>query len=240
MKKTVYVIIILIFSIGLGVFLYPYVYNFIYNKQASEVISNFIEKLPEKDTGSEKSDTIYPESDIIYPELYKALAEYNIKLANGAQILLNSNTSYKEFPVSLKDYGFDDEMIGYITLPTIGMEQPLYLGASDENLDVGVAVMGYTSAPIGGENTNCVIAGHNTWSGAKRFNNIKNLKAGDEVFITTFWGQRKYTVSHMAVIDDNDFASIYIQTAKDMVTFMTCHYQNGVIMRYVVYCEFAQ
>ena len=233
MKKAVYVIITLIFSIGLGVFLYPYVYNYVYNKQASEAISNFIEKLPEKDTGSEKSDTIYP-------ELYKALAEYNIKLANGAQISLNSNTSYKKFPVSLKDYGFDDDMIGYITLPTIGMEQPLYLGASDENLKAGVTVMGYTSAPIGGENTNCVIAGHSTWRGAKRFKYIENLKAGDEVFITTFWGQRKYIVSHMAVIDDNDFASIYIQTAKDMVTFMSCHYQNGVKMRYVVYCEFAE
>lgn len=238
MRKTVNVIIILLFVAGLGVLLYPHVYGFAYKQQASKVISDFIEAFPEQKTDPSHENTEEPGR--IYPELYEAFAEYNKELAKGAQSSLNSNTAYQHFPVSLRDYGFADDLIGYITLPTVEMEQPLYLGASDDNLKAGAAVMGYTSAPIGGENTNCVIAGHNVWNGAKRFESIKKLETGDAVVITTFWGQRKYIVTHMAVIEDNDIASICIQTGKDMVTFMTCCYQNGVKMRYVVFCEFAE
>lgn len=245
MKKFVYILFTLIFLFGLGIFLYPYFYDYTFDKRASEVIDDFIQNLPEQESDSkvqvpDGDQPEEPEKAAVYPELYSALEDYNRSLAEGAQISLNSNTAYKQFPVSLKDYGLKDEMIGYISLPSINMELPLYLGASNEHLKIGVAVMGYTSAPIGGISTNCVIAGHNNWNGAGRFRYIKELKTGDEAFVTTFWGQRRYVVTHAVIINDNDFASIYIQTGKDMITLMTCHKENGIIKRYLVFCESAE
>lgn len=61
------------------------------------------------------------------------------------------------------------------------LTMPVYLGASDGHLAAGATVLGNTSAPIGGVNTNCVIAGHRGWYGADYFRHIDRLQAGDTV-----------------------------------------------------------
>lgn len=92
--------------------------------------------------------------------------------------------------------------------------------------------------PIGGINTNCVLAGHRGWYGALFFRHIELLEIGDVVLITNFWETLRYTVSEIKVIEPDAIDEILIQPGRDLVTLLTCHpYGSGGRYRYVVYCE---
>lgn len=92
--------------------------------------------------------------------------------------------------------------------------------------------------PIGGTNTNCVLAGHRGWYGALFFRHIELLEIGDVVLITNLWETLRYTVSEIKVIEPDAIDEILIQPGRDLVTLLTCHpYGSGGRYRYVVYCE---
>ena len=118
------------------------------------------------------------------------------------------------------------------------LTMPVYLGASDGHLAAGATVLGSTSAPIGGDSTNCVIAGHRGWRGADYFRHIDKLAVGDEVRITNLWETLTYTVSDIQIILPHEVDKIKIQQGRDLLTLLTCHpYASGGRQRYVVYCE---
>ena len=125
-----------------------------------------------------------------------------------------------------------------IVAAILGLASLLYLGASDTHLAAGAAVLGNTSAPIGGANTNCVIAGHRGWRGADYFRHIDKLAVGDEVVITNLWETLAYTVADIQIIQPHEVEKIKIQPNRDLLTLLTCHpYASGGKQRYVVYCE---
>ena len=117
------------------------------------------------------------------------------------------------------------------------LTMPVYLGASDTHLAAGAAVLGNTSAPIGGANTNCVIAGHRGWRGADYFRHIDRLQVGDTVTLTNLWKTLTYTVADIQIIQPHEVEKIKIQSNRDLLTLLTCHpYASGGRQRYVVYC----
>lgn len=135
-------------------------------------------------------------------------------------------------------YGVEGEIIGVLEIPAMELTMPVYLGASDVHLAAGAAVLGNTSAPIGGDNTNCVIAGHRGWKGADYFRHIDRLAAGDTVTLTNLWETLTYTVADIQIIQPHEVDKIKIQPNRDLLTLLTCHpYASGGRQRYVVYCE---
>ena len=102
----------------------------------------------------------------------------------------------------------------------------------------GAAHLSQTSLPVGGNNTNCVIAGHRGYNGASYFRYITDLQVGDTVIITNLWETISYTVTSTDIIEPNDVSKILIQENREMLTLLTCHpYASGGRQRYVVYCE---
>ena len=101
-----------------------------------------------------------------YPELLAALQAYNRQLYAEKQHDLTSLEACEEPAVDLAAYGIEDEIIGVLEISAMELTMPVYLGASDEHLALGAAVLGSTSAPIGGDNTNCVMQA--TEAGAAR------------------------------------------------------------------------
>ena len=109
---------------------------------------------------SETSQEFLEEADQPYPELLADLREYNERIYAERQAGLADAAACEEPAVELRDYGVEDEVIGVLEIPALELVMPVYLGASDSHLAAGATVLGNTSAPIGGINTNCVIAGH--------------------------------------------------------------------------------
>jgi sortase A len=221
---------ILLLLAGLFAFLSPDLYSFYFDYQTQAVISDFQEQHSEGDSFSIKEENADNNA------LYQQFQAYNQKIYAENQAGLTDAWSYEQSP--FEESELDNDLFGYITIPAMNVELPLYLGATSEHLAAGAAVLGQTSIPIGGVNTNSVIAGHRGYQGAPYFREIENLQVGDEVFITNPFETLTYTVVSIAVIQPDDLASILVQDGKDMITLLTCHpYRSHGKYRYVVYCE---
>ena len=148
------------------------------------------------------------------------------------------NDTYSQAAVNLEDYGITDGIYGYVTAETINMRLPIYLGANSSNMSYGAAHMSATSLPIGGKNTNAVLAGHTGYIGRIFFDNLRNLKIGDRVSITNYWDTLNYKVVETKVNKPNESGDCYLQKDKDLLTMFTCISDgNGGFDRYYVICE---
>ena len=232
---------ILLFLLGVAIFFYPYINGMVVNstlkweaQQFVDRITNPIEEVDE--TMEEEPISTTPEQP--YASLREAMEVYNRTIWEEKQEGLCDPWSYEQPSFKLGDYGLEDEVFGVISIPKLELEMPIYLGATYRHMADGAAHLSQTSLPIGGENTNCVIAGHRGWGGASYFRYITELEAGDEVIITNLWGELRYTVVETKIIDPNDVKEILIQQDRELLTLLTCHpYASGGKYRYVVYCE---
>ena len=173
-----------------------------------------------------------------HSELLADLQAYNQRIYAEKQSGLVDLEACEESAADLTAYGIEDEIIGVLEIPAMELTMPVYLGASDAHLAAGAAVLGNTSAPIGGDNTNCVIAGHRGWRGADYFRYIDRLQVGDTVKLTNLWEILTYTVTDIQIIQPHEVDKIKIQQSRDLLTLLTCHpYASGGRQRYVTYCE---
>ena len=224
MRKMSFVLAAVLAVVGICVMLWPVFTGRRLLAAADEAVQEF---LTERDK---------PERQ--YPKLLAALQEYNRQLYAEKQCNLTDLEACEEPAADLTTYGIEDEIIGVLEIPAMELTMPVYLGASDAHLAAGAAVLGNTSAPIGGDNTNCVIAGHRGWRGADYFRHIDKLAVGDTVRLTNLWETLTYTVADIQIIQPNEVDKIKIQPNRDRLTLLTCHpYASGGRQRYVVYCE---
>ena len=229
-QKLKLIFVSLIFVLGLVLFLYPLANKYENKVEVEETKKNFektVEKLQEESLEEEN-----PLND-----LYSDMKAYNEKIYENKQSDLKDPWSYQQSSFDLTQYGVEDNIIGYITVPHMEIELPIYLGANIDNMAKGAVHMSQTSLPIGGENTNCVIAAHRGYKGIPMFCDIEIMEIGDEVIIRNLWETLKYRVSEIKVINPSDSQEVLIQPGKDMVTLITCHPYTKNYKRYVVYCE---
>lgn len=223
MRKTSLLLAALLAVAGIYVMLWPVLTGHRLQADTDATVQSFLEERK-------------PEQQ--YPELLAALQEYNRQIYAEKQCNLVDLGACEEPAADLTAYGIEDEIIGVLEIPTMELTMPVYLGASDEHLAAGAAVLGNTSAPIGGDNTNCVIAGHRGWRGADYFRHIDKLAVGDTVRLTNLWETLTYTVADIQIIQPHEVDKIKIQQDRDLLTLLTCHpYASGGRERYVVYCE---
>ena len=222
MRKTPFVLAALLAVAGICVMLWPAFTGHRLQSGTDAAVQSFLkERKPEQQ----------------YPELLTALQDYNRQLYVEKQCNLTDLEACEEPASDLTAYGIEDEIIGVLEIPAMELTMPVYLGASDAHLAAGEAVLGNTSAPIGGDNTNCVIAGHRGWKGADYFRHIDRLQAGDTVTLTNPWETLTYTVTDIQIIQPHEVEKIKIQQGRDLLTLLTCHpYASGGRERYVVYC----
>ena len=116
-----------------------------------------------------------------------------------------------------------DEVFAYLIIPKLDMKKPIYLDATYDHLDWGVAQVEGTSLPLGGMSTRSVIAGHRGWWGDLMFYNVDKLEVGDEILIDGRTGLLEYRVTGTDIISPSDWESILPVAGKDMVTLLTCH-----------------
>lgn len=236
--------LVMLFAAGLCLALYPYVQGFVVDNimqwQAEDFLSR-VEIIPDVPASVEPivMETESEETQLRqHLELWEEMTAYNESIYAQGQMGLASSYAYEAPSFILKDYGLEDEIFGVISIPKLELEMPIFLGASYQNMADGAAVLSQTSIPIGGRNTNAVIAGHRGWGGASYFRYITDLEVGDEVIITNLWETMTYTVSGVRIIDPASVDDILIHEGKDMITLLTCHpYASGGKQRYLVFCE---
>ena len=212
--------VILLLS-GLGLLLYSPWKTSVQIKAYRQEIVRLETHLHSDNTFSEKP----PEAARPFSALWDACEAYNRLLFAANQESLSAQTM-EETPICLTDYGWQEEAFGYLSTPAIDFQAPIYLGASEENLERGGAVVGQTSLPIGGKNTHCVIAGHRSWHGAVLFRPVEELLPGYLIFVTNPWETLTYRLRELKIVEPHEVKEILIQPGQDLLTLMTCAYPN--------------
>ena len=255
-EKIRIVIGILIIACGLSIFFYPDISESIMEKKNEELIEDYIDheqNLPEETPVVDAVETEEDQAKKVENDSNEAAEASSKSYIAGTAELLKKIRQYNTEIYENKQAGFKDAwsvtkpaetidelkkgMFGYIEIPVMNCSLPIYIGASTSHLDKGAAVLGATSIPIGGINTNSVIAGHRGWKSKKYFKQIEKLKVGNYIYVTNPWETLCYRVESIDIIQPSDSDKLKIQEGKDMVTLITCHpYRSHGKYRYVVYC----
>ena len=208
-KNTIIIIcFILVILLGAGAAAYPLIASINNEHTQSLVQTEYEEKLQQLDTS----------------EIDAALAaarEYN-KTISTVQIedidkIKESLPPYEDL-LNLANNG----IMGYIEIPAINVDLPIYHGTTGAAMEKGAGHMEGTSLPVGGIGTHAVISAHSGMSSAKLFTDLDKLKLGDMFFITVCNQKLAYEVDNIAVVEPTDIDLIRIDTQQDYVTLLTC------------------
>jgi sortase A len=221
-RKSVKVIAIIILLIGIAVWSYPKASNMVYKIQVKDKLNTFEEDV---------------KRDADVDRLYRRLKAENEKLYVEGQKNLKDAFSYETAGIDLTEYGLTDNSIGFIDIPKLKVTLPIYLGANKVSMKGGAAHLTNTSYPIGGKNTNSVLAGHRGYARADMFRNIDRLEKGDEVVIRNFKETLKYKVTNTIIVLPTEIDKVLIQKDEDMVTLTSCHPLGQNHHRIIVFCE---
>lgn len=231
-RRIVLILGLVLVLVGAGILLYPRFTAFRYAQEVSRQKESFLEQVDPEGTHGEEAR----EPDPRLEELYEKLVEENQRLYEEHQPQLVDPFSYEQPAIDLSEYGLEDGVIGYLTIEKMGIELPIYLGANPRNMTLGAAHMTNTSYPIGGENTNCVLAGHRGYFQAPMFRNIQKLELGDVLQVQNFRETLQYEVSEIQVVNPDEVECLYIRPGEDLLTLITCHPYPTNTYRYVVIC----
>lgn len=260
-KRVGIILLILLFLIGLGVFLYPVISRIIVNKQVEENLQDLKDDLSEIIAEAEKDGKLdmddmpldedgnpAPYKKIRYDnelddkqpyldELYQFMLRRNRELYESGQSELDSPDDYKYPEIDVTKYGVESAAVGTLEIEKLNLELPMFLGANDNNLSAGCGHLTYTTYPIGGNNTNCVIAVHRGLGGSDFLRHVDKLQNGDIIRLQNYWYTMEYRVVDSVIVEPDAVKSILIQPGKDMLTLYTCHPYGINSQRYLVYCE---
>ena len=127
------------------------------------------------------------------------------------------------------------EKYATIKIPKIDKNLPVYFGDSLDVLKEGV---GHSSASyFPGEGRSIVYMGHNS---PKVFRRLGELQKGDEITVTTAYGEYKYKVYDIQLIKETEYEKLNIQEDKEILMVYTCYPFINIghaTQRYVVFAE---
>lgn len=207
MKKRISTgIMIMIFVIGLSLLLYPGVSNFWNSIHQTYAIVDYEASLE----GLSPTD---------YTAYWEAAKDYNRELAGLEEPLKNYDQidGYKAV-LNVRNNG----MIGYITIPDLNVELPIYHGTSESVLSKAAGHLEGSSLPVGGENTHCVISAHRGLPSAKLFTNLDQVEVGDRFSMKILDRTLTYEVFEISVVKPDEIERLGIEEGKDLCTLVTC------------------
>ena len=135
----------------------------------------------------------------------------------------------------IKNYPEYGTKYATIKIPKIDVELPVYYG---DTLDILKKGVGHSSGSyFPGEGGSIIYMGHNS---KKMFRSFSELQKGNEIEVTTTYGDFKYKIYDMQLIKETDVDKLPIQEEKEILMVYTCYPFNNIgyaTQRYVVYAE---
>lgn len=211
-KRVVKIILIIGFIAGLAISLYPLVSNMYAKRGQMDVINEY-----QKEVADSDEEKIAQEKEL-------ALT-YNRKL-NQTVIL---SDPFDPNAISMADEQYyeilnftNDGVMGYIKIPRIGVNLPIYHGTDQEHMLKGVGHLVGTSLPIGGVDSHAVLSAHSGLSSADLFTNLVDLEKGDLFYIYVLDEVLAYEVNNIKVVKPTETDDLRITKGEDYVTLVTC------------------
>ena len=206
-RKLSTMLLILVFFAGLSLLLYPSLSDYWNSFHASQAVATYSEEV--RNLNADKYDRLIGEA-----------REYNAALPGRYKAFFLSESDRSTYNALLDVKGTG--VMGYIEIPTIQISLPIYHGTEDEVLQIAVGHLDWSSLPVGGEGTHCVLSGHRGLPSAKLFTNLDKLVAGDKFVIRVLDEVMTYEVDQILIVEPNDLSALAIEKGKDLCTLVTC------------------
>ena len=206
-RKLSTMLLILVFFAGLSLLLYPSLSDYWNSFHASQAVATYSEEV--RNLNADKYDRLIGEAK-----------EYNAALPGRYKAFFLSESDRSTYNALLDVNGTG--VMGYIEIPTIQISLPIYHGTEDEVLQIAVGHLDWSSLPVGGEGTHCVLSGHRGLPSAKLFTNLDKLVAGDKFVIRVLDEVMTYEVDQILIVEPNDLSALAIEKGKDLCTLVTC------------------
>lgn len=202
---------ILVLLVAFSMLLYPSVSNYLYEKNSSRAVNNY-------DETSEKLDEAKRQ------EIFQEVREYNARLADGTKI---SGDTFHTKEKTTSEYNrllrMDvSGMMGYIIIPKIDVELPIYHTTSEAVLQSGIGHVPSSSLPVGGETTHAVLTGHRGLPSKKLFTDLDKIENGDVFYVKILGEIFAYQVDQILTVLPEETDALQIERGKDYVTLVTC------------------
>lgn len=201
------VLLILILVVGLALILYPTLSDQWNSRHATKAVTAYSEKTQTLDTD-------------VYKALIDDANEYNSHISERRNPYILSEQEKELYPQLLNPE--DNGVMGYIDIPAISCTLPIYHGTGDDELQVGVGHLDWSSLPVGGESTHCVLSGHRGLPSAKLFSNLDKLTEGDRFMIGVLNETLTYEVDQIRIVLPDEIEDLKIIEGGDYCTLFTC------------------
>ena len=201
------IILILIFLIGLSLVLYPTVADYWNSLHQSRAIATYAEEVAHIDTDQ-------------YAALWQDAVAYNQSLRERDNIFILSDEQKAAYDDLLNIGG--NGVMGYIEIPAIGVSLPVYHGTDEAVLQIAIGHLEWTSLPVGGESSHCVVSGHTGLPSAKLFTNLNQLVAGDTFLFRILDETLTYEVDQIKIVLPRETDDLLIEEGRDLCTLVTC------------------
>ena len=205
--KLFNVVLIFVFVAGLSLLLYPTISNYYNAYLQSQAIVDYSQQVDQM------------EAEAYRKEWEKAQAYNQALLERPHPFSLPDelDAQYWEL-LSTTAQG----VMAYVEIPSIDVTLPIAHGTEERTLADFVGHLEWSSLPVGGESTHCVVSGHRGLPSSKLFTNIDHLEPGDYFYLHVLGQTLEYQVDQIAVVEPDDFSLLGIEPGKDYTTLITC------------------
>ena len=212
-RKTVTIVAaVILFLLALVMTLYPVISNYVNQKYASEIHTAYQEVIQQTDDA----------------ELQKAkelAVAYNNAITPGAA----AEESYSRESLLAASVEYDSLLnvtgegtMGYVAVPKINVNLPIYHGTGNDSLDRGVGHLLGSSLPVGGESTHAILTGHSGMASQKMFTDLEQLNTGDVFYLQILNETLAYQVVEINTVLPYDTSLLGITHGEDYCTLVTC------------------
>lgn len=198
---------IVILCAGLSLLLYPTISNHWNSLHQSRAISSYAEHVSALD-------------EEMCEQIWKAAEEYNQALLERTDRYVFDEERAAEYERQLNISG--NGIMGYVEIPSINCKIPVYHGTSESVLQIAAGHVEWSSLPVGGASTHCVISGHRGLPSARLFTDLDKLEVGDVFYLQVLNKTLSYMVDQILVVEPQDIEALQIEKGKDYCTLVTC------------------
>ena len=208
MKKHLSTILLLaVFAAGLSLLLYPSVSDYWNSFHQSRAIAGYSRQVAQLE--GESCD-----------RLWQAAEAYNRALRRRQNVYRLTQEQKAEYESLLNLSGTG--IMGSIEIPAIDCTLPIYHGTGEAVLQNAVGHLEWTSLPVGGQSTHCVLSGHRGLPSAKLFTDLDRLAVGDTFRLRILDEVLTYEVDQILIVEPQETAALHIVEGEDYCTLVTC------------------
>ncbi len=206
-SNVVTILLVLVLIAGLGLMLYPTISNWWNSFHQSKAIVDYESQV----SGLDQE---------VYDSIWESAREYNDKLPKVSAGYVLTDEQKAEYEKQLNVSGIG--VMGYINIPKIDCTLPIYHGTEESALQIAIGHLEWTSLPVGGEGTHCVLSGHRGLPRAKLFTRLDEMEEGDYFTLTILQENLYYEVDQIKVVLPEETEDLAVEEGMDFCTLMTC------------------